>query len=75
MNNNMAITTYLSAITLNVNGLNAVAPTVAEWITSQDRYICLKLASDQKTQRLKVKRYKKRFRENGNKNKSQSMAM
>ena len=38
----MAIGTYISIITLNVNGLNA--PTkrhrVAEWIQKQDPYIC-----------------------------------
>ena len=38
----MALPTYLSIITLNVNGLNA--PTrrhrVAEWIRKQDPYIC-----------------------------------
>ena len=38
----MAIGTYISIITLNVNGLNT--PTkrhiVAEWIQKQDPYIC-----------------------------------
>ena len=38
----MALNTYLSIITLNVNGLNA--PTkrhrVAKWIRKQDPYIC-----------------------------------
>jgi len=38
----MAIGTYISIITLNVNGLNA--PTkrhrLAEWIKKQDPYIC-----------------------------------
>ena len=38
----MAIGTYTSIITLNVNGLNA--PTkrhrLAEWIQKQDTYIC-----------------------------------
>ena len=38
----MAIETYISIITLNVNGLNA--PTkrhrLAEWIQKQDPYIC-----------------------------------
>ena len=41
-NNKMALCTYLSVITLNVNGLNA--PTKrhrgAEWIKKQDPYIC-----------------------------------
>ena len=40
--NNMAIRTYISIITLYVNGLNA--PTkrhrLAEWIQKQDPYIC-----------------------------------
>ena len=38
----MAIGTYISIITLNINGLNA--PTkrhrLAEWIQKQDPYIC-----------------------------------
>ena len=38
----MAIGTYISMITLNVNGLNA--PTkrhrLAEWLQKQDPYIC-----------------------------------
>ena len=38
----MSIVTYISVITLNVNGLNA--PTkrhrLAEWIEKQDPYIC-----------------------------------
>ena len=38
----MAIGTYISIITLNVNGLNA--PTkrhkLAEWVKKQDPYIC-----------------------------------
>ena len=48
----MAIETYISIITLNVNGLNA--PTkrhrLAEWIQKQDPYIChlKKLTSDLK---------------------------
>ena len=40
--NKMAIGTYISIITLNVNGLNG--PTkrhkLAEWIQKQDTYIC-----------------------------------
>ena len=37
----MSITTYLSTITLNVNGLNVLIKrhTVAKWITKQDPYI------------------------------------
>ena len=38
----MAPNTYLSIITLNVNGLNAPAKRhrVAEWIRKQETYIC-----------------------------------
>ena len=38
----MAIGTYISIITLNVNELNAPAKThrLAEWIQKQDSYIC-----------------------------------
>ena len=54
---------YLSIITLNVNGLNV--PTkrqrVAEWIQKQDPYICCLLQTHVKTgdtYRLKVKGWK-----------------
>ena len=38
----MAIGTYISITTLNVNGLNAVTKRhrMAEWIQKQDPYIC-----------------------------------
>ena len=38
----MSITTYLSTITLNVNGLNVLIKrhTVAQWITKKEFYIC-----------------------------------
>ena len=38
----MAIETYISIITLNVNGLNALIERhkLAEWIQKQDPYIC-----------------------------------
>ena len=38
----MAIGTYISIITLNVNGFNAPTKThrLAEWIQKQDPYIC-----------------------------------
>ena len=41
MNSKMAITTYLSTITLNAHGLNGPIrrPMEAEWITKQDTYI------------------------------------
>ena len=58
MNNKMAVNTYLSIITLNVNRGNAPFKrhTVAEWITKQDPYICclkdsVPLANVQKTSR------------------------
>ena len=57
---------YLSIITLNVNGLNA--PTkiqrLAEWIQKQDPYICCLQETHLKTRdtyRLKVKGWKKTF--------------
>ena len=60
----MATGSYLSVITLNVNGLNA--PTkrqrLAEWIQKQDPYIyCLQ---ETHTHRLKVKGWKKIFHAN-----------
>ena len=71
----MAKNTYLSIITLNVNGLNA--PTkrhrVAEWIRKQDPYICCLQATHLRlkdTHRLKVKGWKKIFHANGKENKS-----
>ena len=61
---------YLSIITLNVNGLNA--PTkrqrLAEWIQKQDPYICCLQETHLKTRdtyRLKVKGWKKIFHTNG----------
>ena len=60
----MAIGTYISIITLNVNGLNA--PTkrhrLAEWIQKQDPYIsCLQETHfrPKDTYRLKVRGWKK----------------
>ena len=62
----MAIGTYISIITLNVNGLNA--PTkrhrVAEWIQKQDPYIfCLQEPHfrPQDTYRLKLRGWKNIF--------------
>ena len=62
----MATGSYLSVITLNVNGLNA--PTkrqrLAEWIQKQDLYICCLQETHLKTgdtYRLKVKGWKKIF--------------
>ena len=60
----MAMGSYLSIITLNVNGLNA--PTkrqrLAEWKQKQDPYVCCLQESHHKTRdinRLKVKGWKK----------------
>ena len=60
----MATGSYLSIITLNVNGLNA--PTkgqrLAEWIQKQDPYICCLQETQLKTgdtYKLKVKGWKK----------------
>ena len=65
----MARGSYLSIITLNVNGLNA--PTkkqrLAEWIQKQDPYICCLQETYLKardTYRLKVKGWKKIFHAN-----------
>ena len=65
----MATGSYLSVITLNVNGLNA--PTkrqrLAEWIQKQDPYICCLQETHLKTgdtYRLKVKGWKKIFHAN-----------
>ena len=60
----MAIGTYISTITLNVNGLNA--PTkrhkLAEWIWKQDSYICCLQGTHfrpQDTYRLKTRWWKR----------------
>uniref|UniRef100_A0A8D1AW15 exodeoxyribonuclease III n=1 Tax=Sus scrofa TaxID=9823 RepID=A0A8D1AW15_PIG len=67
----MAVRTYISIITLNVNGLNA--PTkrhrLAEWIQKQDPYIyCLKEThfTSRDTYKLKVRGWKKIFHANRN---------
>jgi len=71
----MATGSYLSIITLNVNGLNA--PTkrqrLAEWIQKQDPYICCLQEIQLKTKdtyRLKVKGWKKIFHANRNQKKA-----
>ena len=73
----MAIGTYISIITLNVNGLNA--PTkrhrLAEWIQKQDPYICYLQEihfRPQDTYRLKVRGQKKIFHANGNQKKARA---
>ena len=70
----MATVSYLSIITLNVNGLNA--PTkrqrLAEWIQKQDPNICCRQETHVKTRdtyRLKMKGWKKIFHPNGDQKK------
>ena len=65
----MEIGTYISIITLNVNGLNA--PTkicrLAEWIQKQDPYICCLQETHfrpKDTCRLKVRGWKNIFHAN-----------
>ena len=65
----MATGSYLSIITLNVNGLNAPSKRqrLAEWIQKQDPYICCLQDTHLKTRdtyRLKVKGWKKIFHVN-----------
>ena len=71
----MAMGSYLSVITLNVNGLNA--PTkrqrLGEWIQKQDPYICCPQETHLKTgdtYRLNVKGWKKIFHANRDQNKA-----
>ena len=71
----MAMGSYLSIITFNVNGLNA--PTkrqrLAEWIQKQDPYICCLQGMQLKprdTYRLKVKGWKEIFHANGDQKKA-----
>ena len=70
----MGIGTYISIITLNVNGLNAPTkrPRLAEWIQKQDLYICLQETHfrPRDTYRLKVRGWKKIFHANGNQKKA-----
>ena len=66
----MAIGTYISIITLNVNELNAPSKRhrLAEWIQKQDLHICCLQESHfpaQDTYRLKVRRWKNIFHANG----------
>ena len=71
----MAVRTYISIITLNVNGLNA--PTkrqrLAEWIQKQDPYICCFQEThftSRDTYKLKVIGQKKIFQANGDQKKA-----
>ena len=71
----MVIRTYISIITLNVNGLNA--PTkrhrLAEWVQKHDRYICGLQETHfrpRDTYRWKVRGWNKIFHANGNQKKA-----
>ena len=71
----MAIRTYISIITLNVNGLNAPSKRVglAEWTQKQDLYICCLKETHfrpRETYRLKVRGWKKILHANGNQKKA-----
>ena len=71
----MAIRTYISITTLNVNGLNAPTkrPRLAEGIQKQDPSICCLQETDfrpRDTYRLKVRGWKKIFHANGNQKKA-----
>ena len=73
--NKMAIRTYISIITLNVNGLNALAKRrrLAEWIQKQEPYIgCLREShfTSRDTYKMKVRGWKKIFHANGNQKKA-----
>ena len=62
----MAISTYLSIVTLNVNGLNAPIKRhrVTEWIKKQHPSICCLHLKPKDIHRLKVKGWKKIFHAN-----------
>ena len=71
----MTIGTYISIITLNINGLNA--PTkrhrLAEWIQKQDPYICQLQETHfrpQDTYRLNMRGWKNIFHEYGKQKKA-----
>ena len=71
----MAINSYLSIITLNVNGLNAPIKRhrVIEWIKKQDPSICCLQETHLKPKdahRLKVKGWKKIFQANNREKKA-----
>ena len=70
----MAVGTYMSIITLNVNGLNVPIQRhrLAEWIQKQDPYIHSKETHfrPKDTQRLKVRKWKNIFHANGKQKKA-----
>ena len=72
----MTIRTYLSRITLHINGQNASIKRhrMAEWIKKQDPYICCLQEThfrSKDTHMLKVRGWKKVFHANGNKKKAE----
>ena len=71
----MAIGTYISIITLDVNGLNAATKRhrLAEWIQREDPSICCLQAThfrSKDTYRLKVRGWKNIFHANGKQKKA-----
>ena len=71
----MVIRTYISIITLNINGLNAATKrhSLAEWIQKQDPYICCLQETHfrpRDTYRLKMRGWKKILHEDGNQKKA-----
>ena len=71
----MVTGTYISIITLNVNGLNAPPKRhrLAEWIQKQDPYICCLQETHfrpRDTYRLKVRGWDNIFHANGNQKKA-----
>ena len=71
----MAIGTYISITTLNVNGLNALTKRhrMAEWIQKQDPYICCLQETylrPHDTHRLKVRGWKNTLHANGKQKKA-----
>ena len=70
----MAIGTYISIITLNVNGLNASTKRQTGWMdTKQDAYTCCLQEThfrSKDTYRLKVRGWKNTFHANGKQKKA-----
>ena len=68
----MAIGTYISIITVNVNGLNAPTKrhSLAEWIQKQDPYIQETHFRPKDAYRLEVRGWKNIFYENGKQKKA-----
>ena len=76
----MSIRTYVSIITLNVNGLNALTKryTLTEWIQKQDLFVCFLQETHfrpRDTYRLKVKGWEKIFHVNGNQKKARGQSL